>query len=206
MKNYKNKFNDKQFIARETGVSRRDLSVWFREGLLLNRDQQSEGWNKYSMYECVWVKIIHQLKKFGVKNKQIQEVKSILDEDVLISVWIEHSKKYLVVYEVEVKFVSELLTPSSSHFVCINLNKIIADFYNNQRLRIDNDLYFEILNEGEQSLVNSIKKNEIKELTIHSDGSIIKYNFIKNNKEKLLNNLFRLFKIGEYELDNLTIK
>jgi DNA-binding transcriptional MerR regulator len=200
MKNYKNKFNEQKFIARETGVSRRNLSVWYEQGLLLHREEKLDGWKKYSMYECVWILIVNQLKKSGVKNKQIQQVKSILDEDVLISVWIEHSKKYLVVYERESKFLSEL-EPIASHFVCIQLNEIIADFYNNKRLRIDYD--FEILNEFEQSIVNGINNNEIIELSIHNDGSIFKYYFKKNNKEMLLNNLYKLFKIGEY--DNITI-
>jgi DNA-binding transcriptional MerR regulator len=76
---YYDKFYSGQFIARETGVSRRDLSVWNKEGLLLNRnDEEDDGWKKYSMIECFWLNIVWKLKKFGVSNTQIIEYKEIL--------------------------------------------------------------------------------------------------------------------------------
>ncbi len=76
---YHDKFYAGQFIARETGVSRRDLSVWNKEGLLLNRnDEEDDGWKKYNLIECFWLNIVWKLKKFGVSNTQIIEYKEIL--------------------------------------------------------------------------------------------------------------------------------
>lgn len=81
---YFDKFHTPQFIAKETGISRRDLSVWNREGLLLDRmDEEENGWKKYSLFECFWMHIVWKLKKFGVSNSLIIDFKNTLFENNL---------------------------------------------------------------------------------------------------------------------------
>lgn len=80
IKDYYDRFYVPQFTAKETGVSRRDLNVWCKEGLLISRQEEDLGWKKYNMIECFWLNIVWKLKKFGVNNEQIIEYKNIFFE------------------------------------------------------------------------------------------------------------------------------
>lgn len=76
---YQGSFTEQRFKASETGVSRRDLSVWHREGLL-PFDPGGNKWGLYSLIECIWLRFVQKLKKFGFENAMIIVLKNSLFE------------------------------------------------------------------------------------------------------------------------------
>lgn len=74
---YNSTFALQRFISKETGVSRLDISRWKKEGLLPLQFQK-ELWNRFSLIECVWLRLIRKLKKFGFDNKSILILKEIM--------------------------------------------------------------------------------------------------------------------------------
>lgn len=270
---YYDKFYTAQFIARETGVSRRDLSVWNKEGLLLNRnDEEDDGWKKYNMIECFWLNIVWKLKKFGVGNTQIIEYKEMLfdtsakaftdnmkeiesktdfsgtlqnvitpfiqtlndtEDDIiegalkkfggsfgiiLMFVALFYLNYSLIILEngdiavinvgkplneiSEKNVNSILLQISQQSFISINLQQIIANFFQNEKLQKDGEFYFGILNHGEQKLITEIRSKKLKQVTVKiKDGSITHIRLTKNDKqnEQLIKQLSRLLKKGDYK-------
>lgn len=76
-KDYQAVFNHPRFRTRETGVSRRDISVWKKQGLLPNNNTDETSWNEFSLIECIWLRLVAKLKKFGMDNKFILDFKEI---------------------------------------------------------------------------------------------------------------------------------
>lgn len=77
LKKYRSFFNLPRFRTRETGISRRDISVWKKEGLLPNNVALESSWNEFSLTECIWLRLVAKLKKFGCDNNLIIEFKDI---------------------------------------------------------------------------------------------------------------------------------
>lgn len=71
------KFTNQQFRSRQTGVSRRDINVWKAEGLLPDTTDES-GWNQFSIVESVWLRFLTRLKKYGISNDYLLELKDYL--------------------------------------------------------------------------------------------------------------------------------
>lgn len=67
-------FNEPKFRSRETGISRRDISVWRKEGLLPYEPDEIT-WRTFSLIECIWLRLISKLKKFGIENEIIKAFK-----------------------------------------------------------------------------------------------------------------------------------
>jgi hypothetical protein len=78
MGQYQMVFNHPRFRTRETGVSRRDISVWKKEGLFPSSDTIDTTWNEFSLIECIWLRLVSRLKKFGCDNNFILEFKEMV--------------------------------------------------------------------------------------------------------------------------------
>lgn len=74
---YSENFAAPLFTSKETGISRRDLSVWYKEGLM-PYEITDLGWKKYTYIECIWLKVVSKLKQFGLNNQSIMELKKPL--------------------------------------------------------------------------------------------------------------------------------
>ena len=64
-----------KFRTGQTGCSRRDINIWRKEGLITITNEENT-WNQFSIAECVWLRFVVMLKKFGVDNKNILEIKN----------------------------------------------------------------------------------------------------------------------------------
>lgn len=67
-------FAKPKFRVSQTGFSRRDINVWRKENLL-PKSLEDGKWNQFSITECVWLRFVGMLKKFGVKHEDIRRIK-----------------------------------------------------------------------------------------------------------------------------------
>lgn len=70
-------FANPKFRAKDTGISRGDLSKWKDKGLLPG-NYRDDKWTNYCLIECIWLKVISKLKMFGFENLAILEIKEAL--------------------------------------------------------------------------------------------------------------------------------
>ena len=68
------------FLLKDVGVLYRTVLHWDQQGLLEHSREESE-WRRYDYMQFVWIKIIHDLRTFGVPIPTIEKVKkNILDK------------------------------------------------------------------------------------------------------------------------------
>jgi len=61
-----------------TGQSYRTINNWDQHGLLENSRIEKTSWRKFSLMDCVWIKIISDLRTFGYPLKKLRIVKDNL--------------------------------------------------------------------------------------------------------------------------------
>src|SRR5688572_3290859 len=71
---------DKEFTSKQLGISYRKISNWDLEGLI-PFDLPSGKWHSFSFMEACWIKVIFELRKFGLP---ISAIKKLKDEIVQI--------------------------------------------------------------------------------------------------------------------------
>ncbi|MFC4233589.1 MerR family transcriptional regulator, partial [Parasediminibacterium paludis] len=261
----------KRFKASETGITRRDLSVWHREGLL-PFDREGSKWGLYSLVDCIWLRFVQKLKKFGFENDIIIQIKNHSfpsnTVDILqffknkisehnntssealekgITETIENIAKNPALWEAEVrardfsmfgKLVMQTILSRSQNvfilteydfrvvnlgeplneeerintesclkeiqresYVCINLQQLCASFFDNEALKVDNTFYWGIMNDSERQLLNDIRSDKYRLVTVTvADGSITHLRTTKRQKEneEMIKRLSRMFKKGQY--------
>ena len=93
---YISSFTSLMFTSRQTGYTRKELSTWNKADLLPYKISNSPGkeesktlsstfhWRWYSLIECVWIKVVVKLMKFGIHESVILELKKQVfqEEDV----------------------------------------------------------------------------------------------------------------------------
>ena len=66
------------FTSKDTGISRRNLSYWDKEGLLLSKRADTLTWRRFSFLEYVWLCIVDDLRLMGCPISIIQKFKSYI--------------------------------------------------------------------------------------------------------------------------------
>jgi DNA-binding transcriptional MerR regulator len=91
---------------------------------------------------------------------------------------------------------------SQNSFIAINLNQIIFNFLQNDKLLETEGLHISILNPKERKLVDEIRNGKYKKITVNiKDGSITHLKPTKSVKENelLIKQFSRLLKKGDYK-------
>jgi DNA-binding transcriptional MerR regulator len=272
MQEYQENFVSKRFKASETGVSRRDLSVWHREGLL-PFDRNSSKWGLYSLVDCIWLRFVQKLKKFGFQNDIIIQIKNYSFEinpvkifefvneqlsnnndsasealkktitelieniakdpapleaelkardfsmfgKLVMQTILSHSQNVFIINEYAEFTVLNLGKPLNDEqriyteaclkaiqresYVCINIQQLCTSFFDNEALKVDNTFYWGIMNNCERQLLNDIRSDKYRLVTVTvADGSITHLRTTKRQKEneEMIKRLSRLFKKGQY--------
>lgn len=85
---YISSFTSLLFTSRQTGYTRKELSTWNKADLLPYKiansvsKEESENlkttihWRWYSLIECVWIKVVVKLMKFGIPDAVILDLKN----------------------------------------------------------------------------------------------------------------------------------
>jgi DNA-binding transcriptional MerR regulator len=82
------------FHLKDIGITSRVLSHWKSQQLLNIKDEVS-GWNKFSFADLMWLKIVQELREFGLPFKKIRKVKGYLLQPVPFE-WVGESLDELV--------------------------------------------------------------------------------------------------------------
>lgn len=69
--------NDRDRKVVFKNISYRQISGWEKEGLL-DKTRVGNEWRKFSIMDAIWLKIIHELRAFGMSWKQIKVTKESL--------------------------------------------------------------------------------------------------------------------------------
>lgn len=66
--------NKKQFTVSDTPLTYRQINTLDEDNLLDNSRGNKKGWRKFSFKELVYILIVAEVKKFGVKHDQLHEL------------------------------------------------------------------------------------------------------------------------------------
>lgn len=66
--------NKKLFTVADTPLTYRQVNSLDTDKLLTNDREEKQGWRKFSFKELIYVMIVHELKKFGLKHEQLRQL------------------------------------------------------------------------------------------------------------------------------------
>lgn len=72
--------NNKERNIKFENITYRQLNSWEEQGLLTN-EREDRSWRKFSIIDALWVKIIQELREFGMSTEQIRTTKYSLECD-----------------------------------------------------------------------------------------------------------------------------
>lgn len=61
-----------------SSVTYRQLNSWEQQGLLTTSREDERSWRRFSIMDALWVKIIQELREFGLSSEQIKTAKESL--------------------------------------------------------------------------------------------------------------------------------
>jgi|CXWL01.1.fsa_nt_gi hypothetical protein len=73
--------SEKIFTVRDAGISYRVLNHWSEIGLIEDTREYEAGWRKLSVADLLWIRIIQELRKFGLPLEKLAVVRSSLFGD-----------------------------------------------------------------------------------------------------------------------------
>jgi len=69
-----------RLYLKDTGIPSRNISHWKNYDLLHTKKEESDGWNTFNYFDYIWLKIIEEMRKFGLPLKTIKKIKKVLIE------------------------------------------------------------------------------------------------------------------------------
>jgi len=239
------------FTSRQTGYTRKELSTWNKADFLPYKISKSETkeeskariissfWRRYSLIECVWIKVVVKLLRFGInealivdlKNQLFQQVDSIEKNDteltpdekkvnqlreshfgkflmyttkyhIEFSILVSESGEFAIVNHDSPSVVDIYKSFSDKTYVAINVTSLMKSFIGSDELSLDADYYVSILHPKERDVIQKIKQNAFKQVTLSlKDGSITHYYITKDREanELAIKNIARMLKKEDYQ-------
>ena len=68
----------KSFVGTDTGVQYRSINHWGTFGLFDDDREDVKGWRRFSFVEFIWIRMIDEMRKFGLPMETIKAVKGHL--------------------------------------------------------------------------------------------------------------------------------
>jgi len=248
---YISAFTSLIFTSRQTGYTRKELSTWNKADLLpykiIASIKKAEAeyikstiyWRRYSLIECVWIKVVVKLLRFGInealivdlKNQLFQEVDSIEKNDtdltpdekkvmqlreshfgkflmyttkyhIEFSILVSESGEFAIVNHASSSVVDIYKSFSDKTYVAINVTSLMKSFIGSDELSLDADYYVSILHPKEREVIQKIKQNAFRQVTLSlKDGSITHYYITKDREanELAIKNIARMLKKEDYQ-------
>jgi hypothetical protein len=248
---YISAFTSLLFTSRQTGYTRKELSTWNKADLLpykiIASIKKAEAeyikstiyWRRYSLIECVWIKVVVKLLRFGInealivdlKNQLFQEVDSIEKNEtdltpdekkvmqlreshfgkflmyttkhhIEFSILVSESGEFAIVNHASSSVVDIYKSFSDKTYVAINVTSLMKSFIGSDELSLDADYYVSILHPKEREVIQKIKQNAFKQVTLSlKDGSITHYYINKDREanELAIKNIARMLKKEDYQ-------
>ncbi len=74
--NYFDEFDEKKYKPSDLRITARAINSWKENELLVDTDKK--GWHKFNLTECIWLKIIQNLREFNLPLEAIRKIKNQL--------------------------------------------------------------------------------------------------------------------------------
>ena len=126
--------NDKLFSVASTGLSHRKINALETNDIIRSGRKDNKKWRKFSYKERIFLLIITELRKYGLRDKQLKHLRdaffkkaNVLASDIVIAEVLEENKVVLLVdSDGSVSFHSLIhLDENYTSFININLNAIV---------------------------------------------------------------------------------
>lgn len=75
-------FNKRTFTVADGSVSYRVINHWTAEGLLTDERESPRGWRKFTLKDLMWLRILSELREFGVSLDKLKRTKLTLFQPV----------------------------------------------------------------------------------------------------------------------------
>lgn len=72
----------RNFSVKDLKVPYRNINHWDEKGLLLHSKREDGQWRKFNFMDCIWIRIITELRKLGASFSLILTLKEILTEKI----------------------------------------------------------------------------------------------------------------------------
>ncbi len=77
--------SEEQFTIKDTGIKYRVINHWSQQGLLRDsRDDKGTGWRKFSFIDVTWLKILSELRAFGLSLDKIKVAFKTISNDCFV--------------------------------------------------------------------------------------------------------------------------
>ncbi len=60
-----------RFRVSDTDEKYRTINYWDEQGLLLGKRKSTDTWRQFSILDVVWIRILQNLKKYGMEGDEI---------------------------------------------------------------------------------------------------------------------------------------
>jgi len=201
-------FRDKKYTAKDTGVSYRVVNNWKEKGVLPDSciDLKNQEWVKFNLTEIVWIKIVNELRAFGLPLDKIKKIKENLLK------WDKKHKVYLSLeYKIFLSISEEtdlflFIEPSGDAFIrtfdfflsmknflnglnmsfpkilLISMEGLVKEFTHFPDLQTKKVLR---VSKPENGLIKKVRSNNEKKFNFEKrDGKIFEMVTLKTNPEK----------------------
>lgn len=191
------KLIERRFYINEAGIPRNILFNWNKQKLL-PYDNTETGWQKFSLIEFTWLKIISQLRDFGLSLEKLKNLKTQLF-NIEIDVYKEFFIKTLHTYDGEISNKDEVLKVFSQKNTD---EKIWKDVFEELQMSIFSLTLLQVLvfNHNACLVIDEKNKysfmalqnmeNEKKKTNEESLNNLTNSSFIIINIRKILNDFF----------------
>ena len=76
--------------VKDTGINYRVINHWDEMGLIRFARKSTEGYRKFSFVDFVWIKVVNELREFGVKLPDIKKITTDLYEPLPMKEFLEN--------------------------------------------------------------------------------------------------------------------
>lgn len=183
-------FREQKLPVKFTHQTYRTISTWVKYGLIDDPRDNNIGWRKYSLLDLMWVRIIDELRLFGLPLEKIKEVK-----DWLFLAPVEGKTWYFVDFfsasalcgrPVALAVLSDGTAhlgmdeeirlsqkhAGLNHFIYLNFSEIIKEVFKFPELRTDYERLWG-LSKAELELLHLIKTNNYSSIEVVMGRSAI---------------------------------
>ena len=89
------RIRDKQFSVKDINIPYQWVNNWDKEGLLFEDEREDGKWRKFNFVDYLWIKVVVELREFGLSYDVIKKVKEVLSHKIELTPLADKKKTIL---------------------------------------------------------------------------------------------------------------
>ncbi len=179
--------NDKKYRVADTGLSYRKINYLYDVDIFDDSRDDTKEWRKFSLKELIFLRVIGELRGYGLQKKHIESVKkSFFNEkygiadfyiaDLAILTVLAKERIILAInnnftaYYVDNIHYKAMFAKETSH-ICINLNELIGELL---KKKMDYKTFLFNISDKEHQLMDIIQNEDYDKIEIKTSKGEIK--------------------------------